>query len=230
MKHHVSRAVMTMSPDDGVSHSAGTDQTMQRPGNVHLLGAKAVGPSSVEHSNIRLLRVWRRAQTHIGVEVLARQGRHAGVIRDISQFGAGLTGQFELARGEMVALELSDKRVVSAVVRWHRGNRGGVSFLRPLESGDPLLVDLPDLPPPISAGSIHPTRKLWATLRWPGSASRLAVWFRYQVPHAAQLVFGLMPRVGGNGNEGNAGAPSFREAQMLERACRKQGFAWLTEE
>ena len=121
-------ALITIPAQDDVRHNDACRDTIR---------AAAGTPSS----NVRVLRVWRRVPTKIHVEFLTEQGCHAGVIRDISHYGAGIVGSLDLARKDTVTIHFSDGRLIPALVRWQLGNRFGVSFLVPLSNNDPLLSD-----------------------------------------------------------------------------------------
>ena len=174
--------------------------------------------ASEEQTNIRLLRVWRRVPTRIDVDVMTVEGNYTGVIRDISRHGAGLTGSFGVTRKDRVTLHFSDGRLIQAQVRWHRGNRCGVSFAEPLTVGDALVRGSEDreaTPPPQGAASTaeHPASRL---KRYVDLTVEMLV--RLMLDDNRQALTAMRERV------------QSREAQMVERACREQGFAWLSDE
>ncbi len=178
---------------------------------------------NVEHAreaqtNIRLLRVWHRVPTRIDVDVMTGQGNYAGVIRDISRHGAGLTGSFGVTRKDRVTLHFSDGRLIQAQVRWHRGNRCGVSFAEPLAVGDALVRDPDDLDPtPQQQGAARVAEQPASSLkRYVDLTVQMLV--RMLLDDNRQALTAMRERV------------QSREAQMVERACRKQGFAWLSDE
>jgi len=183
-----------------------------------LVNQPTVEPTSEEQTNIRLLRVWRRIPTRIGVDVMTGEGNSAGVIRDISRHGAGLTGSFGVTRKDRVTLHFADGRLIQAQVRWHRGNRCGVSFAEPLAVDDALVRDPDEVDPlPPEQGAVltpeHPTSSL---KRYVDLTVRILV--RMLLDDNRQPLSAKCRRV------------QSRETQMVERACREQGFAWLSDE
>ncbi len=185
--------------------------------------ARRARQPDVEHvseaqTNIRLLRVWRRVPTRIDVDVMTVEGNYAGVIRDISRHGAGLTGSFSVTRKDWVTLHLSDGRLIQAQVRWHRGNRCGVSFAEPLIVSDALIRGPEDL------DATRPQQRAGSTAEHP--AQRLKRHIEFTIHMMVRFLL-----------DDNRQAPAAppervqqREAQMVARACRKQGFAWLFDE
>jgi hypothetical protein len=173
---------------------------------------------SEEQTNIRLLRVRRRVPTRINVDVMTVEGNYAGVIRDISRHGAGLTGSFSVIQKDWVALHFSDGRLIQAQVRWHRGNRCGVSFAEPLIVSDALIRGSEGLE------RARPQRSASSTAEHPAQSLKRHI----------DLTIHMMMRFL---SDDNRQAPAVtrervqpREAQMVARACRKQGFAWLFDE
>jgi hypothetical protein len=226
MRYRVSNMAMkSVVPDDATLQSALRDSANskqpRRDAKLPLSDTASRG-----QANVRILRVWRRARTHIEVELLTGAGRQHAVIRDISQFGAGLAGPFTLTKRERVTLRLANGREVSAQVRWRLHNRCGVSFLDPLDSTDPLIRGThPMMLPPSSLefdtsarGAAPQTAGVLA-----GTLSVVA-----NVLRGALRLLGSVLRVdGGEARQRRAEVQRSRDLQMLRRACRKQGYSWL---
>jgi len=200
-----------------------------QPDPTHPIRGKFAQGVPGAKGNVRVLRVWRRSQTNTNIQYKTETLCQAAVIRDISRYGAGLTGSFEVVRKDFVTIQFADGRSIPARVRWHRGVFCGVSFLEPLPAGDPLLAGQGDIatsrqgriaPAPIASA---PTERY----AWARQISRqlgLLLMFAGQIASRC-LLSSRSPKFTGQGH-----GTSSREAEMFARACRKQGFAWLIEE
>jgi len=180
--------------------------------------------------NVRVLRLWRRMRTQIDVHVQTGAVWQAGVICDISQFGAGLTGPFTFARKDPITLRLADGRQVRAQVRWRIGNRSGLSFVDRLESTDPLISGETSL-------SQNTLRESSVTLA--GSAAQVpstAPGFHTlsQVALLLQTAFGWLGGALDRHNKRSrlqyARSQKAKDLRMFRRACREQGFSWLADD
>jgi hypothetical protein len=218
MLGHAARAVSTNAPVEQASQHGREQIKSKSPDRV-----------PTEQGNIRVLRVWRRALTRISVEFITEQGCQTGVIRNISHQGAGLTGCFDGCRGDVVTLHFNDGRLIPAQVRWHRGYYCGVSFLEPLANDDPLLKGLVATAPapqqvqiaPATGASLQVKLRDWVL----GMAIRLLRQLKMSRQSAVQfLADGRKHKM-----VGDVHVVQSRDAKMLARACRKQGYAWLVE-
>jgi hypothetical protein len=182
------------------------------------------------HTNVRVLRVWRRSPTHINVELLSPAGRQPGVIQNISRYGAGLTGAFDVSRKDRATLRLSDGRVILVHLRWRIGDRCGLSFIHPLESNDPLLGDARSKSQ--SWRHTKPSERFGQTKLQSVGGFKSTIFFLIVglVKSVEQVSRSFLWARNHRAEQRHVKAKQLRNMRMLERACRKQGFSWLVDE
>lgn len=152
---------------------------------------------------VRLLRLHRRTMAEVEI-VLRQQGSEQNVLlRDVSATGAGLRGAQGLVVGDTVELVVSGFGTVEAEVRWQRHDRCGVVFLATCSSAAPA--------PAGDTAAASGIAASWLSRPVPAVIERIGrFWTAFAVARTRRA-------------EG-------RERRMMERACRKNGFAWLAEE
>lgn len=101
---------------------------------------------------VRRLRLWKRTPVHVAAVIATATGRWNGTVCDLTRYGAGITGSFELSEGDSVTLEFGS-RVIAAKARWRKGQRAGLAFCFPLAIDDPLLGTPAPQPPAIDPDS-----------------------------------------------------------------------------
>lgn len=181
-----------------------------------------------QQSNVRRLRLNARARTDLSAVMIAGSTVSAVRIRNISKGGAGLQTSEYQQPGTKVTLHLLDGQTLRATVLWSRYGFCGVEFDKLLDEDDLLLGSLAKVKTPIFSPSptqganptngqqilrshrpiIQRTRRIRAVLRslrrqWQSAVDRCMT-YRYR----SRLM---------------------REFNAIARACRKQGFSWLTD-
>ena len=156
--------------------------------------------ASPEASNVRRLRRWKRNPVMIPAELHTLAAMQRVLIRDISRHGAGLVGAHAFDRDEPVTLVIGNGRRFAARLRWRIGMRAGLAFDQPLPDGDSLLDGIVE---PIIAAETGRQNAIETRIRSGAGRTWLAA---------------IRSLVGRPGDD-----------RMIARACRKQGFAWLTE-
>ena len=167
--------------------------------------------SHTAQSKIRVLRVWRRAKTHMDAELLIDDECRPIVICDVSKFGVGIVGAHDARIGQPVCVQLADGRKLAARVRWRLGDRCGLALTTPLAESDPLISGMQSPPRPGPAKSIVSVSDHLITAAI--TTGRKAVLF-----------------LGGWLRQRNAERRKTGTARLIERACREQGFSWLAED
>lgn len=179
--------------------------------------------------NVRLLRRWRRVSVRVPASVRSALGLQSATIVDISRYGAGLSTRMGLKLGDMITIELGSGRAIDAEVRWCSGDRMGVLFIQPLAVDDDLLpveARQSDTEASPATGAAASTDQASGAQPPPQLKDVLHDIAAMQVAasrHAVRAISGWM-----------AGKKQARidrnQAKVIERACRKQGFAWLVDE
>lgn len=183
--------------------------------------------SKPQKSKIRFLRVWRRNRVQIDVELLDRTGYRGGVVHDISPYGVGLTGQFDLTTRDETSIRFADGRILFASVRWIRFDSCGISFVRPLDDNDPLLeASAVHFRSWFAGGPVTGRSKLQNAMVLPQIFVRSAKLVVATARRLRGCLSGTVDRLGQRRKDARAQ----RDNRMLSRACRKQGFAWLVDE
>ena len=190
------------------------------------LACHVTGSSEDDDAKIRVLRARRRISVQLDAELLSEGRCQSTIVCDVSRYGAGLAGVLNVRKGEFVALRLPGGQIIQGNVRWHHGNRCGIAFFEPLAEDAPLMVaagikalctsrETTVTPKDVAPISL-PTRqslRLWLcsvfAVAWLSNVSReLAVLLRTLRSEANRT----------------------QDDRVMERACRRQGFAWLTDE
>jgi PilZ domain len=184
----------------------------------------AVETPQQEKTNIRRLRLLKRQRVQLAALAETAEGHVAVEIKNISQTGAGLLATAHFARNEEILLHLPGGRELRAHVRWRRLGFCGVEFDAPLAFDDPVL---PGLSPRVGASDqvwtpAAPERTL--TPQFPALQTIVRAHNRARrtlaLP-AGRLHTWLKAR--------SIWRELRRHQRLIEAACRKQGFAWLTE-
>ncbi len=183
-------------------------------------GAPIADLSENDDPKIRVLRARRRINTQINAELLSAGGCQETQICDVSRYGAGLAGFHDVKKGEFVAIKLLGGQIIHGNVRWHRGNRCGIAFFEPLAEDAPLVIE---------AGLATPC----AVLDGVGTActpapvtdpiKRLAAVLTNSLRKLTVLSLTLRSKL-------HHASPELAPDRAMERACREQGFAWLTDD
>ena len=180
--------------------------------------------------NVRRLRFHGRIEVSIRARVLVDGVRLPVEIRNISRSGAGIRGSLRLPLDGVLSLELPDGRSISALLRWSRSGFFGVQFVECLSQSDPLFENgmetsaRCDAPGQSAAVVPFPNQQTSDAER---NRPEVAASWALLVTKTAWGQLGRLRRI-----LRPAGPPVARERPpvMLERACRKQGFSWLSEE
>ena len=170
-------------------------------------------------ATIRKLRGSRRIATSI-VATCGISGSKVQVeIRNLSQTGPGIRGVPILQVGSSLVVVLAEGQELECTVCWSRMGFCGLQFKTPLAEADPLLANL--------SIKSQPATTLSAVVAFPGmgavSSHKRHPWSRLNGDRPASEPARWKTCV--------AWFTRYRDAKTrraIERACRKQGFAWLT--
>ena len=190
--------------------------------------------ANIADPRVRMLRGWRRTPVRLEAEIATDAKRYAARVVDIARSGAGLLADHDLRPGDLLTIELQSRRL-AASVRWTGGKRVGVEFAEPLAADDALLklcvsagiVDTTGLgaSSPDSANSSANSKHI-EVLPEPGFRAVLRSIYEQHSSawqQTARTLFGWLASMRGDRNRG-------RQHELVERACRKQGFSWLVDE
>ena len=190
------------------------------------LAGHITGSSEDDDPKIRVLRARRRISVQLDAELLSEGRCQSTLVCDVSRYGAGLAGVLNVRKGEFVALKLPGGQIIQGNVRWHRGNRCGIAFFEPLAEDAPVMVaagmealctsrETTVTPKDVAPISLSTGQSLLSYLCSAFAVARLSNVSR----ELAVLLRTLRSK-----------ANRTRDDRVMERACRRQGFAWLTDE
>ncbi len=182
--------------------------------------------SEDDDPKIRVLRARRRISVQLDAELLSKGRCQSTLVCDVSRYGVGLTGIQSVKKGEFVALKLPGGQIIHGNVRWHRGNRCGIAFFEPLAEDAPLMV----------AARMEALCTSRETTVTPNDVAPISLSTRHSLQSWLCSVFAVAKL--SNVSRGLAvllrtlrsEANRTHDDRVIERACRRQGFAWLTDE
>lgn len=166
----------------------------------------------VGSTKVRMLRGWRRSEVQIEAVIVSGGRRQKAVIRDLSRYGAGLVVRGFVQLSEEVVIETSIGLTIRARIRWRVADRLGVAF------DHPLAAVAPKQKLGNHSGLLDALRRMtWqrlghVSIRWLATARRGIREFARRTREWSRARAGR------------------HERAMIQRACRRQGFAWLVEE
>lgn len=166
--------------------------------------------AAARSGNVRLLRLRRR--TRIGARIVIDVGGLLlpATIFDISETGAGLVSTAVIAPGDTVTLIFPDGSSKASTVRWRDGSRCGVALTSASNGGTIAQHS--------GKGSARHTGNT--------ATSELAAPARAEGDSSARL--STMQKLSAVLRRTSARRTS--DQKMLERACRKNGHAWLVDD
>jgi hypothetical protein len=159
------------------------------------------------------LRVWKRVDSQLDVEILSGGVASRATILDITPFGAGLTGSRQVEIGQPVSLRLAGSESVAGIVRWVSGVRFGIEFLIPLQDNEAFLVACGWEP---QAGDRRLSASTGAGAGAAGTAGA-AGWRGSLTARIRRLLVGMERR--------RIIRAQRRHERIIERAVRRQGMA-----
>lgn len=160
-------------------------------------------------SNVRKLRVWKRREVSVAAHVVSGQSSLPITISDVSVMGVGFRGQTGLADWTAIEVRLPDGRSLPGTLVWAHNGRGGIELETPLEADDPLFGQFDDAPR--------------ARLQYQGmKADTEGVSF--------SMIRAAWQRLTSAAGQSPTSTPGAHSQKSVERACRKQGFSWTTDE
>lgn len=171
--------------------------------------ASVLGDDLGDADNVRKLRVWKRREVSVSAHVVSGNSSLPITISDVSVMGVGFRGQTGLADWTAIEVRLPDGRSLPGTLVWSHNGRGGIELETPLEADDPLFGQLDDGP-----------RK---RIQYQGmKADTEGVSF--------SMIRAAWQRLTSATGQSPTSTPGAQSQKSVERACRKQGFSWMTDE
>lgn len=224
-----STAKAAIEPDDRFGARLRHRKPMSNSSKVFAVALKS--RKWFDDPRVRLLRGWPRRATGLSVVIECRRRRGRVLVRDPSRLGVGRAGLGGLPADAQVVIELENGRRLEGRLHWRIAGRGGVLFHEPLAASDQLLMGnawklLARCPicrggEPPSAGEGRPPASIAPRAAGDWVKSILGKWRAL-----AKAAAGSLHRRWASWRSARA---HVRRDQLAERACRKQGFAWLTD-
>lgn len=180
---------------------------------------------------VRMLRGWRRTLVRHAAIVVSGGRRHDALVLDVSRFGAGLCLGHGLHPGDSLTIELISGRRIEASVRWTVGDNLGVVFFEPLLADDELLSTSGHCSAVETSLRGDASRSVTdgrhaASLPPLGLREVLRLIYAQHEAAWRQIALSISERY----RQRRGDRDRRRQREMLERACRKQGFSWLAAE
>jgi PilZ domain len=174
-------------------------------------------------SNVRRLRALPRVQTSIHAMLVCGHKFVPIEVRNVSRGGAGVRLAQALPLGEGVIVHFFDGRAIEARVVWSRLGFGGVEFSKKLDCDDELLGSVP------RRKAANETAEIERPI--PGQRPEKSQPQQYKsalLAKAERALHRFRTMIVGLFKSRELRRRIKRDQAMIEVACRKQGFSWLS--
>lgn len=172
--------------------------------------AKVAEASGARENNVRRLRLLARTRTNIAAVASTADNCFPVTIRNLARGGAGLRISGHAVVGDVWCLHLPGGPRVTGTIRWHRLGFCGIEFDREITVGAVIGPDGDGNTPAVRRDATSGPAKV--------IRDRLDAIVSASNSFAAKISAARLRRQLG------------RESRVVERACRKQGYSWLTDE